>query len=167
VTGQAYQVQSITGSFDMKDEETKTAPFSSMESYDRELGRLKSVEKQTVKSDEDIRVTILQIAVRTLLPLVAIGLSHLIPDFFKLVSLIGIVSGLSISFLLPLLCYWKIFHREITKIEQNLIIITIFVVVTLWLLSLIQADPTGRGKNSSPQISANLRDPFCLVRGDK
>ena len=68
---------------------------------------------------------------RAMLPLCALFVSWIITDFIKLMGLIGSIFGLLISFIIPLLCYRKIFRKEIKLVENIFILFLIFFGSTL------------------------------------
>ena len=58
--------------------------------------------------------TLLHVLIRTLLPLIALGLSLLFPKLSTITFFIGGILGSLISIVVPSLCYWKIFRCELS-----------------------------------------------------
>lgn len=68
------------------------------------------------------RIAIVKLLIRTAVPLIALGLSFVLPNFLQLMSIIGAAFGLLISLVIPLLCFRKLFMDQIPDIENALII---------------------------------------------
>jgi vesicular inhibitory amino acid transporter len=60
----------------------------------------------------------LKIALRTSAPLIALGLSIILPDFLELMELVGAVFGIFISLVIPVLCYRKIFQGQLSRVQD-------------------------------------------------
>ena len=61
--------------------------------------------------------------VRTMIPITSLVLGTILPDFLPLMSIIGVVFGLCISLVIPLLCYRKLFREQISE-SENLILMS-------------------------------------------
>lgn len=76
------------------------------------------------------------VLVRTLLPLVALGLAVALPNFAQLLSLVGGVFGILISFVIPLLLYQQIFSDDLNVFEQCGLLLGVLVGVAVCVVTI-------------------------------
>ena len=79
-----------------------------------------------------LRITLVKLAIRTVVPLVSLGLSVQLTNFLELMSIIGAVFGLMISLVIPLLCFRRLFKKQISTVEN--ILITFFILLSFSLM---------------------------------
>lgn len=78
----------------------------------------------------------LNVFLRTIIPLFPFALAIAIPNFIKLLSIIGIVFGTIISVIIPILCYFKIYKDEMVTGEWIVLSLILIVVILISFCSI-------------------------------
>jgi amino acid permease len=84
-------------------------------------------------------VVFVKILIRTMVPIIALGLRAVLPNFITLMGLIGAIFGLQITLIIPVLCYLRIFRGQLSLGERFLLILLLIggcvaIVSGVWFL---------------------------------